>query len=92
MKELSCTGIVENCEAIDSAASSGKQVWFKLGHVVVTLDSGIHTNSQYAMSIDLVGATQDAKITLELSPRSAKELSEVIRTALVRGAEMGIIE
>ena len=83
---------MESCETIDSGATDGKQEWFKLGNMVVTLDSGIHTNSQYAMSIDLVGASQGGKITLELSPTSAKDLAELIQKALFRGAIMGIIE
>jgi hypothetical protein len=88
---LSCTGIAESCQTVDSAAD-GKQGWFKLGEVVVTLDSGIHTAAQYAMSIDFVSASQDAKITVELNPVSAKVLSDLIQNALSRGVKMGIIK
>jgi hypothetical protein len=88
---LSCTGIVESCQTYDSVAD-GKQGWFKLGKIVVTLDTGIHTSSQYALSIDLVSESLDTRITVELSPSSAKELSDVIRAALSRGVKMGIVE
>ena len=88
---LSCTGIVESCQISDSAAD-GKQGWFKLGKVVVTLDSGIHTPTQYAMSIDFVSESQDMKTTMELSPMSAKNLASAIQTALSKGVKMGILE
>jgi hypothetical protein len=82
---------VRSCRAIDSAAD-GKQGWFKLGKVVVTLDSGIHTPSQYAVNIDFVSESQDTKTTVELSPMSAKELVDAIQTALSQGIKMGILE
>jgi hypothetical protein len=87
---LSCTGIVESCETFDSAAD-GKQGWFKLGKLVVTLDSGIHTSTQYAISIDFVNESQDMKTAVELSPTSAKKLADVIQTALSQGVKMGIL-
>jgi hypothetical protein len=89
--KLSCTGIVESCKTSDSAANDGKQGWFKLGKVVVTLDSGIHTPSQYALNLDFVGESQDVKTTIELSPIAAKELSEIIQAALSRGVKMGLL-
>lgn len=87
---MSCTGILESRQTFESAAD-GKQGWFKLGKVVVTLDSGIHTPADYALSIDFVSESQEIKTTVELSPRSAKELSEVIQTALSQGVKMGLI-
>jgi hypothetical protein len=89
--ELSCTGIVESCKALDSAAD-GKQGWFKLGKVLVTFDSGIHTPSQYALSIDFVGESEELKTTVELSPTSARQLLHAIQTALSQGIKMGIVE
>ena len=92
MKEkLSCTGIVESCNAPDSAAD-GKHGWFKLGKLVVTLDSGIHTPAQYALSIDFVGESQDTKFTVELNPIAAKEFLSAIQTALSKGVKMGILD
>src|SRR5487761_348386 len=88
---LSCTGIVESSKTFDSAAD-GKQGWFKLGKVVVTLDSGIHTPAQYALSIDFVGESQDMKTAVELSPTSAKDLVHTIQTALSHGVKMGLLE
>jgi hypothetical protein len=82
---------VESCQTSDSAAD-GRQGWFRLGKVVVTLDSGIHTPSQYAMSIDFVSESQDVKTTVELSPMSANNLADIIQTALSQGVKMGILE
>ena len=89
---MSCTGIIESCQTSDGAAADGKQAWFKLGKVVVTLDSGIHTPLQYALTIDFVGESQHTKTTVELSPKSAKELSDIIQAALSRGVKMGIVD
>ncbi len=88
---LSCTGIVESCEVLDSAAE-GNHGWFKLGKALVTLDSGIHTPSQYALNIDFVGESQDIKTAIELSPTSARELVHTILTVLSQGVKMGILE
>lgn len=82
---------MESCQTSDSAAD-GKQGWFKLEQVVITLDTGIHTSSQYALSIDFVGESQNIKTTVELSPKSASGLSEIIRAALSRGVKMGIVD
>ena len=87
---MSCTGIVETFEI--SGSSEGKQGWFKLGQVVVTLDSGNHTQAQYGVSIDFVNESQDMKTSIELSPQSAKRLADIIQIALSRGAKMGIVE
>jgi methionine aminopeptidase len=88
---MSCTGIVESCRVLDSAAD-GKHGWIKLEKALVTLDSGIHTTSQYALNIDFVGGSQDVKTTVELSPTSARELLRTIQAALSKGVKMGIID
>ena len=90
MKELSCTGIVETF--VISGSSEGKQGWFKLEQVVVTLDTGNHTEAQYGVSIDFVNESQDMKTSIELSPQSAKRLADIIQIALSRGAKIGILE
>jgi hypothetical protein len=82
---------VESYRTSDSAAD-GKQGWFKLGQVVITLDTGIQTSSQYALNIDFVSESQDIKTTVELSAKSAKELSDIIQVALSRGVKMGIVD
>ena len=87
---MSCTGIVETFEI--SGSSEGKQGWFKLEQVVVTLDTGNHTEAQYGVSIDFVNESQDMKTSIELSPPSAKRLADIIQIALSRGTKMGILE
>jgi hypothetical protein len=80
---------VESCKALGSVAD-GKQGWFKLEKFVVTFDSGIHAPSQYTLTIDFIGESQ--KVTVELSPNSAKELVHTLQTALSQGVKMGILE
>jgi len=87
---MSCTGIVETFKI--SGSSEGKQGWFKLERAVVTLDSGIHTETQYGVCIDFLNESQSMKTSIELSPESAKRLAEIIQIALSRGAKLGILE
>jgi hypothetical protein len=88
---MSCTGIVESSEI--SGGASGKQGWFKSGQVVVSLDNVLHTAGQYSVSIDFIGDSQGAfvKVTVELTPNSAKKLADMIQTALSRGIKSGIL-
>jgi hypothetical protein len=88
---LSCTGIVESFNVLNSAAD-GKQGRFKLGKVLVTLDSGLYTPCEYALNVDFLGESQDMKTTVELSPSSAMELVRAIQSALSRGVKMGILK
>jgi hypothetical protein len=81
---------VESCKAPDSAAD-GKHGWFKLGKVLVSLDSGIHAPPQYTLNIDFVGESQDMRTTIELSPACANELLRTIQTVLSQGVRMGIL-
>ena len=87
---MSCSGIVETFEI--SGSSEGKQGWFKLGQAVVTLDNGNRTETQYALNIDFINASQGMKTSIELSPQSAKRLADIIQNALTRGTKMGILE
>jgi hypothetical protein len=88
---MSCTGIVESSEI--SGGANGKQGWFKSGQVVVSLDNVLHTGGQYAVSMDFIGESQStfAKVTVELTPESAKKLADMIQTALSRGIKAGIL-
>lgn len=88
---MSCTDITETSEISGSAEGTGG--WFRLGKVVVTLDSGIHTQAQYAVNIEFVNGSdsENARAAVELVPESAKRLAEVIQAALSRGARDGIL-
>jgi len=88
---MSCTGIVETSEI--SGSAEGRQGWFKLGQVVLSFDNAHHTTSQYSVSMDFVGESQGvgAKLTVELTPESARKLVDKIQTALSRGIKVGIL-
>ena len=88
---MSCTGITEASEM--SGSAQGTRGWFRLGKVLVTLDSGIHTQAQYAVNIEFVGGSgsEDATAAVELAPESARRLAEAIQAALSRGVKDGIL-
>ena len=88
---MSCTDIIETSEIAGSA--KGNLGWFRLGKVVVALDSGNHSQAQYAVSMEFVNESDagDARAAVELTPESAKKLAEIIRTTLSRGIKDGIL-
>ena len=88
---MSCTGIVETSEI--SGGANGRQGWFKSGQAVVSLDNVFRTAGQYSVSMDFIGESQGAftKVTVELTPESAKKLAGMIQTALHRGIKAGIL-
>jgi hypothetical protein len=76
-----------------SGGANGKQGWFKSGQVVVSLDNVYRISGQYAVSLDFIGESHGAftKVTVELTPGSAKKLADLIQTALSRGIKGGIL-
>ena len=80
-----CTMIVEKAEI----AGSGKGVrgWFPLRQVNVSYDHPVHTPLQHALNIDFVNESEGlgARVAVELTPESARQLVQVIQAALARG-------
>ena len=78
-----CAGKVEIVE-IDGSGK-GSQGWFDLSRAQVVYDHPFHARMEKSLIIDLVnpGLGPSARISVEMSPDSARRLVEVVRTALV---------
>ena len=83
-----CTSIVEIVGA--DGAGRGEDGWFKLTHSVVSYDHPHHALFEEAITLDFVntGLGPAARVAVELSLASAKELS----AALVRAIAAAEIE
>ena len=80
-----CTMIVEKTEI--SGSGKGPQGWFPLRQVNVSYDHPFHTPLEHALNIDFVNEAEGlgARVAVELSPESAKELILLLQAALARG-------
>ena len=80
-----CTMIVEKAEIAGSG--KGQQGWFKLRQVNVSYDHPFHAPLEHAVNIDFVNEQEGlgARVAVELTPESARQLMDVIATALARG-------
>jgi hypothetical protein len=80
-----CSNIVET----GAIAGSGRGVdgWFKLNQAVVTFDHLTHVAAEHAVSIDFVNYDRGpgARVAVELTAESARELIRVIESALATG-------
>jgi len=77
-----CTSIVEIVGA--EGAGKGDGGWFKLTHSVVSYDHPHHALLEEAITIDFVNAAMgpDARVAVELTLQSAKELSGALAKAI----------
>ena len=84
-----CTMIVEKAEIAGSG--KGAQGWFALRQVNVSYDHPFHAPIEHALNIDFVNESEGlgARVAVELTPDSARELVQVIQAALARGEEIG---
>ena len=80
-----CTMIVEKGEI--SGSGKGPQGWFTLRQVNVSYDHPFHAPLEHAVNIDFVNEQEGlgARVAVELTPQSARQLMEVIAAALARG-------
>ena len=74
-----CTSIVE------VVGSKGEGGWFRLDRAVVSYDHPHHALLEEAITLDFVNSAQGpaARVAVELSLRSAKELSAALARAIV---------
>lgn len=82
-----CTYIVEQARILGSG--KGAQGWFALSQANVAYDHPAHAPLDHALLIDFVneGEGPSARVAVELSADSARELAKAILTALERGDE-----
>lgn len=80
-----CTMI---CEQSDIAGSGkGTDGWFPLKRVNVSYDHPFNAPWEYGVNIDFVNPEigMGARVAVELSPHSAKQLADTIISALKKG-------
>ena len=80
-----CTMIVENAEV--SGSGRGPQGWFPLRQVSVSYDHPFSAPLDHALNIDFVNEAEglSARVAVELTPDSARQLVKTILAALDRG-------
>jgi hypothetical protein len=79
-----CTNIVEKAPV--SGAGKGPQGWFKVAEVAVSYDHPFHVALEHAVNIDFTNAAEGvgARVAVELTIDSAKELAKVLLAAVDR--------
>jgi hypothetical protein len=73
-----------------TGSGKGADGWFKLSHVNVSYDHPFHVPLDHALNIDFINekAAPGARVAVELTPESARELAQAILTALERGKDI----
>ncbi len=86
-----CTMIVE--QASISGSGKGQQGWFPLRAVNVTYDHPFHARLEHALNLDFVNEAEGpgARVAVELTPESARELVHAILATLVRAESGGYL-
>ena len=80
-----CSGQVEVAEITGSG--KGARGWFALDRAQVVYDHPFHAQLEDALIIDFVNSAQGpgARVSVEVSARSARRLVQVIESALADG-------
>ena len=80
-----CTYIIE--KATITGSGKGPQGWFSLNQANVYYDHPVHAPMDHALTIDFVNEAKGpgARVAVELSPESARQLIEKIQAALEAG-------
>lgn len=81
-----CTYVTEHVTVTGSG--KGRDGWFQLTDASVYLDHPVHANAEHTLNIDFLNpqAGPAARVAVELTPESARQLAAAIRTALERQA------
>ena len=85
-----CTNIVEGAQI--SAWGKGPRGWFDVKQVSVSFDHPYRAPLEHAINIDFLNEAEgvSARLAVELTPASAKDLIRVLQAALARGEAQGI--
>ena len=80
-----CTWIIEKTPI--SGSGKGPHGWFKLAQANVYYDHPFYTPADHTLNIDFVDHSEGvgARVAVELTPDSARELSEKILSVLESG-------
>ncbi len=89
---MMCTMIVNNAR-IDGSGK-GTNGWFKVDQVNVSYDHPFSVQLEHAVNLDFVNVSQGpaARVAVELSVESARNLVESIQTVLARAESDGYLE
>ncbi|MCY4474862.1 MAG: DUF6295 family protein [Chloroflexi bacterium] len=81
-----CTMIAEKTAV--TGYGKGTPGWMEVNQVTVSYDHPSEMTLEHALNIDFVDSSQKPgpRIAVELTPESAKQLVELINTALGKGA------
>ncbi len=87
-----CTMIVERAKV--SGSGKGIHGWFPLREVNVTYDHPFDAPLEHALNLDFVNEAEGpgARVAVELTPHSARELVQAILAALDRAASGGHLD
>lgn len=87
-----CTYITERANVIGSG--KGVQGWFALTNATVYFDHPHHAPDDHTLNIDFVNEVMGptARVAVELTAESARELVRAIQAALAAGEAEGVIE
>jgi len=87
-----CTWIVQKADVMGSG--KGAQGWFSLNKANVCYDHPVHAPLDHALLIDFVNEAQgpSARVAVELTPESARELMKAIQAALEDGEAQHLVE
>jgi hypothetical protein len=81
-----CTYVTEHVKVVGSG--KGADGWFSLTDASVYFDHPVHAAAEHSLNIDFLApeAGPAARIAVELSPHTARQLCAAILTALERGS------
>ena len=80
-----CTNIVERA-AVPAGSGRGREGWFALDQAYISYDHPSHIDLEHAVNLDFVNeaAGVDARVAVELSIESARNLAVAILAAVAR--------
>lgn len=87
-----CTMIAN--QALISGSGKGKEGWFEVRQVNVSYDHPYHMPLEHALNIDFVNEAEGpgARVAVELTLESARELVKAIEAVLARAEAGGYID
>ena len=87
-----CTMITE--QATITGSGKGTPGWIKVNQVNVSYDHPTYMTMEHALNIDFINQSDGlgARVAVELTPESARQLVNLIGVALERGAEVNRLQ